>query len=313
MSVPHLRPHRREDLPAPRLDEVSPGIYAYIQLDGSWGLNNPGFLVGRGGVTVVDTCFTEARARAFRDAVRRVTDCPIRTLVNTHHHGDHTWGNFLFPEAAIVGHTLCREEMIETGLSIQPLFPGVNWGNLEVEPPFITFDDRLTIFVDDLRLELIFLGPAHTRNDVIVWIPERRLLFSGDLIFSRCTPFVAQGSLGGLIQALDALRGLGAATIVPGHGEICGPEAIDDSLDYLRFVEDLARRAFEAGVAPLEAARETALGRFGEWNETERLVANLHRAYSELRGAPWGTPLPLGSVIPEMLEYNGGQPLRCFA
>ena len=313
MSAPHLRPHRSEDLPPPRVDEVSPGIYAYIQLDGSWGLNNPGFLVGRGGVTVVDTCLTEGRSRAFRDALRRVTDRPIRTLVNTHHHGDHTWGNYLFPEAAIVGHTLCREEMIETGLSIKPLFPGVNWGNIEVEPPFVTFDERLTIFVDDLRLELIFLGPAHTRNDVIVWIPERRLLFSGDLIFSACTPFVAQGSLGGLMKALESVRGLGAETIVPGHGEIRGPDVIDESLTYLRFVEDLARRAFEAGVPPLEAARQTDLGRFAEWPDAERLVANIHRAYSEFRGEPWGTPLPLEDVVSEMIAYNGGQPLRCLA
>lgn len=313
MSSPHLRPHSAENLPPPRLDEVSDGIFAYIQLDGSWGLNNAGFLVGRRGVTIVDTLFTEARGLAFREALRRTTDRPVQALVNTHHHGDHTWANYLFPEAAIVAHTRAREEMIETGFSIQPLFPGVNWGNLEISPPTVTFDDRLTLWVDDLRLDLIYLGPAHTTNDVVVWIPERRFLFAGDLLFSHCTPFIAQGSLAGHLKALDALRALNAETIVPGHGEVCGPAAIEEATSYLHFVEDVARKAFDAGVAPLEAARAADLGRFGEWHESERLVANIHRAFSEFRGEPLGTPLPLGEVVPEMLALNGGRPLRCFA
>lgn len=312
MSVPHLRPHS-PDIPAPRLEEVSPGIFAYIQLDGSWGLNNSGFFVGRHGLTVVDTCFTEARARAFREAVRRTSDKPIRTLLNTHHHGDHTYGNFLFREATIVGHHLCRKEVIEVDLSLKPLFPGVEWGDLEIEPPSVTFEDRLTVHVDDLRLELIFLGPAHTSNDIIVWVPERRLLFTGDLIFSRCTPFVVQGSLAGHLQALDALRDLGAEIIVPGHGDLTGPAAIDDAVGYLRWVADLAKQSHAAGLTPLEAAQAADLGPYAEWHETERLVANLRRAYSEIAGEPLGTPLDLGLAVREMIELNGGQPLRCFA
>lgn len=312
MSSLHLQPHHADGVPAPRLSEVADRIYAYIQLDGSWFLNNTGFLIGRRGVTVIDTCGTEPRARAFRAALEGVTDRPIRTLLNTHHHGDHTWGNFVFPETTIIGHTLCRSEVIETGLSIQPLFQGVTWGTIEVEPPFVTFDDRLAVYVDDLKLDLLFVGPAHTTNDIIVWIPDRRLLFSGDLIFSKCTPFVVQGSLAGHLKALETLRGLDAETIVPGHGDICGPEAIDDAVEYLRFVEDLSARAYRDGVAPLEAARQTDLGRFAEWNETERLVANIHRAFSELRGDPLGAPLPLAAIVPEMIALNGG-PLRCLA
>src|SRR3990172_1081214 len=101
------------EIPPPKLEEVSPGIFAYVQLDGSWGLNNTGFLLGSDGVTVIDTCFTEARTRAFHDAIRTVTDLPLRTIVNTHHHGDHTHGNFLFfPAATVIGHELCRKEVM---------------------------------------------------------------------------------------------------------------------------------------------------------------------------------------------------------
>jgi cyclase len=300
-------------IPAPRMQKVSDGIYTYLQLDGSWGLNNPGVVVGSKRAVVIDSLFTRQRNLAFREALATVCSVPVRILVNTHHHGDHVWGNALFPEAAIVAHEKCRTETIETGLSTQALFPGVDFGEIEIEPAFITFEDRLSIHVDDLELELIYLGPAHTTNDVAVWIPERRVLFAGDLVFNQCTPFVVQGSLAGHITAVERLRELRPETVVPGHGAVCGPEVFKDTLDYLAFLKDTAARTLRAGLSPLEAARTTDLGRFGNWHESERIVANLHRAYSELRGEPLGTALPLTEgIFAEMVEFNGG-PLRCFA
>jgi len=312
MSTPRNRGH--EQLPSATTQEVSDGIYAYLQPDGSWGLNNTGFIVGKDSVTVVDTCFTESRTRAFLGALGSVTSLPLRTLINTHHHGDHTHGNYLVPSATIIAHRLCREVIIETGLfALRPLFPNVQWGELELAPPAVTFEDRLTIYVDNLKIELIFVGPAHTTNDILVWIPDRELLFSGDLLFNQGTPFVAMGSIAGSLRALETLRGLGARTIVPGHGPVCGPEVIDDMVAYLRFVQELARKSFDANVPPLEAAGQTELGRFAGWHDTERLAGNLHRAFSEIRGEPLGIGLDLDPIAADMIAYNGGQPLRCLA
>ena len=301
-------------LPPPLVQEVSEGIFAYLQPDGSWGLNNTGFIVGRESVTVVDTCFTEARTRAFLQSLENVTRRPLRTLVNTHHHGDHTHGNYLLPNATIIAHRLCREMVIETGLhTLHPLFPSVEWGQLELAPPTVTFDDRLEIYIDDLAMELIFVGPAHTTNDIIGWIPERKVLFTGDLIFNQGNPFAAMGSITGWLRALETLRGLGAETIVPGHGPVCGPELIDDMAAYLHFVQAVARNGFDAGVSALDAARQSDLGRFAPWHDTERLAGNLHRAYSEVRGETLGTKLDLGLIVADMIVYNGGKPVRCLA
>src|SRR6202035_2237629 len=99
----------------PQLEEVSDRVYAYIQPDGSWYINNTGFLVGDTGVTCIDACATERRTLAYLDTIAEVSDQPVRTLVNTHHHGDHTHGNFLFSGATIVAHELCREELMATG------------------------------------------------------------------------------------------------------------------------------------------------------------------------------------------------------
>src|SRR6185437_12824620 len=99
----------------PTVEQVSDGVFAYIQPDGSWWINNTGFLVGATGVTSIDTCSTERRTRSYLDAIGRVSRSPVRTLVNTHHHGDHTYGNYLLPAATIVGHTLTRDEVLAAG------------------------------------------------------------------------------------------------------------------------------------------------------------------------------------------------------
>jgi len=240
--------------PAPaRVQEVSDGVFAYIQPDGTWFINNTGFLTGSAGVTSVDACSTERRTRDYLAAIAATTAQPVRTLINTHHHGDHTHGNYLLRGATIVAHDKCRAEMLAAGLpNFGGLFEDVDWGALELAPPFLTYDDHVTLYSDDLRCDVRYVGsPAHTTNDSIVWIPERSVLFSGDLIFNGGTPFMLMGSVAGAIDVLEGLiKPLGATTIVPGHGDVCGPEAIDDVLGYLRFVLDTARRQGRRPVAP---------------------------------------------------------------
>jgi cyclase len=300
-------------MPAPTMEDLGHGFHAFVQLDGSWGLNNAGVFVGADGVILVDTAFTAPRGRALRDAIGRLTDRPVRTVVNTHHHGDHTYGNFLFPGATVVGHDLCRSATIATGFETQKWFPGVDWGDIRIAPPTVTFTDSLTVWCDDAPASLRFMGPAHTTNDVVVWVEERGLLFAGDLVFHGGTPFVVMGSVQGLVGALERLDGFGAEVVVPGHGAVCGPEVIAGQLEYLRFVQDRAREGFAAGVEPLELARRTDLGEFAAWTDPERLVGNLHRAYSELRDEPPGTPLDYDRIVDDMIAFNGGRPLHCVA
>jgi cyclase len=176
----------------------------------------------------------------------------------------------------------------------------------------VCFDERLDLYVDDTKVELQFVGPAHTTNDVVAWLPQQRVLFAGDLVFNGGTPFVVMGSVSGALDALERLRHLGADVIVPGHGPVCGVESIDEQVAYLRFVQQLARRGFDDGTPPLDLALGADLGRFASWHDPERLVGNLHRAYSELRGEPLGQPID-PHAFADMITYNGGRPLRCMA
>lgn len=298
---------------APFLEELANQVYAYIQPDGGWCLSNSGLVVGAGEPLLVDSAATEARSRALRAAVQSVARRPPGLLVNTHHHGDHTHGNGYFPEAQIIGHEGCREQMLESGLVITQIWPEVKWGELTVVPPSITFADRLTLWLGETRVELIHVGPAHTRNDAVVWLPDQRVLFTGDVVFSGGTPFALMGSVAGSRSALDLLATLGAQVVVPGHGPVGGPELFDANDSYLRWVQKLAREGIAAGLPPLAVARESDLGEFGALLDAERLVGNLHRAYAEEMGEPLGRPLDDFAVILEMVEYNGGVAPACLA
>jgi cyclase len=253
-------------------------------------------------------------------AVAAKTTAPVRTLINTHHHGDHTHGNCLFEDATIVAHEQCRAQMLEEGrpgtseLIRSGTWDPVEWGELELAPPFLTYTTGVDVWVDELRCEVRHVGtPAHSTNDSYVWLPERRVLFAGDLLFNGGTPFLVAGSVAGAIEAVSGLRELDAQTIVPGHGPVCGPEVIEDVLAYLHFVLDLAQRSLADGIAPLEAARSSDLGPFAQLTDQERLVGNLHRARAELAGTARGAAIDFGAALADMREYNGGKPLSCLA
>ena len=146
-----------------------------------------------------------------------------------------------------------------------------------------------------------------------MWIPERKVLFSGDLLFNGGTPFLVQGSISGARVALEYIKSLDAETIVPGHGPIAGPDLIDSVDSYLEFVQESARAGYAAGLTPLEMARALDLGPFAELSDAERIVGNLHRAYSEVAGDPPGTRIDAAAALADMVEFNGGQPLTCLA
>jgi cyclase len=118
----------------------------------------------------------------------------------------------------------------------------------------------------------------------------------------------------GAVEVLETVvKPLGARTIVPGHGGVSGPELIDEVLGYLRFVQDTARAGKAAGLSPLDAARETVLGQYAELLDAERIVGNLHRCYAELDGVERGAPIDLVAALSDMVTYNGGKPLTCYA
>jgi cyclase len=300
--------------PPPTMVEVAEDIYAYTQPPGGWCLSNAGVIVGPDSALVVDTLATESRAQRLREAIDDLRPGPGRMLVNTHHHGDHIFGNQVFgPSASIFAHERARTEMAETGLALTTLWPQVEWGELHVVLPTVTFADRITIHVGARRAELIHVGPAHTTNDVVVWLPEERVLFAGDVVLAGAMPFNLMGSVSGALTAIERLRELGPRTVVCGHGPVTGPEVFDENADYLTWIQGLADQGTAQGITPLQLARDADLAMFDHLLDPERIVGNLHRAYAEIEGGPAGRPLDVVGVFGEMVEFNGGRLPACLA
>ncbi|MFC4496976.1 MBL fold metallo-hydrolase [Streptomyces ovatisporus] len=298
----------------PYTEQVADGVHAYIQPDGGWCLNNAGWVSDGSSTLLVDTAATQLRAQRLREALLASGAPAPSTVVNTHHHGDHTYGNAVFsPGATVIGHESCRAEALRAGRQLHVIWPEVEFGDIRVTAPALTFRDELTVHVGETEVRLLHPGVAHTTGDTVVWLPEQSVVFTGDIVFRNGTPFIPMGSLSGSLHALDRLRALGARTVVPGHGPLGGPEVYDTVERYLRYVERLSREAYARGLSPLEAARQAGPGEFAELAESERLVANVHRAYAELAGRPQGEPLDILAVWADMEQMNGGRPVACHA
>jgi glyoxylase-like metal-dependent hydrolase (beta-lactamase superfamily II) len=301
------------------LHEVASGCFAYLQPDGGWGWSNAGLVAGDGASLLVDTLFDLALTRSMLDAMRPVTGtAPIGTVVNTHANGDHCYGNELVGRAEIVASRAAAAEMGEVppsllaglmrdatdvGALFRRFFGPFDFEGITLRLPDRTFDGRLSVDVAGTSVELIEVGPAHTRGDVIAHVPDAGVVFTGDILFIGGTPIVWAGPISGWIAACDLILSLDAPTVVPGHGPVTGPQGVKDVRDYLSFVDQEATARHEAGMDAFDAARDIALGRYGEWGEKGRLAVNVEAVYRSLD--PGYRPPDVVELFRRMAELEG--------
>ena len=286
------------------LQEVGDGLYAYLQPDGGWGWSNAGLIVDGDCTLLVDTLYdltlTEQMLRAMRDAVPAAAR--IDTLVNTHANGDHCYGNQLLAGSRIVASERTAEQMTELppaamaalleqapkmgelGAFFLDCFGAFDFRGIELLLPEETFSGALTMKVGDRELELIEVGPAHSRGDTLVHDPAGRVLFSGDILFSGAHPIAWAGPVSNWIVACERILALEVEVIVPGHGPLAGPAAVRELKAYFEYLYAEARARHADGMTPLQAARSLSLDRWADWGESERLVVNIANIYRELSG-----------------------------
>jgi glyoxylase-like metal-dependent hydrolase (beta-lactamase superfamily II) len=296
------------------LRQIARDVYACLQEDRGLGCSNSGLLARDGGL-VVDTFWDLPHTREMIDLYAGVLPAPARRVVNTHHNGDHCWGNQLFPDAELIGHRLCAAgfakespEMMQAlrGLADHedPALAGfarrlAEWDFTDVRPtpPTTLIDERLDLDLGGLTAALLYVGPAHTQGDVIVHLPGERIVFTGDILFRNCTPIGWEGTFANWKTALDRIVELAPEQVVPGHGPVCGVEGPREMRAYLDYVETESRDAFAAGLSAVDAAKRMDLGPYADWTEPERLVFNVDRAYRELRGEPWDAPVDVQAIM----------------
>ena len=286
------------------LHDLGGGSYAWLQPDGSWGWSNAGLVVDGDQSLLVDTLFdlplTQAMLDAMRDAEPKAA-AHIDTVVNTHANGDHCHGNQLVEDATIITSTATAKEMSELppdrlaelqkafaeddsrlGRFVRKAFGPFDFQGIRHVEPTRTFDKELTFVLGDKRVELIEVGPAHTKGDVLVHVPGDRVVFTGDILFVEGTPIVWAGPVSNWIAACELLAAMDVDAIVPGHGPITDRRGAEAVKAYLEYVYTQAKERFEAGMSAPEAARDIDLGEFADWSDSERIAVNVDSVYREL-------------------------------
>jgi glyoxylase-like metal-dependent hydrolase (beta-lactamase superfamily II) len=285
------------------LFELGDSCYAYLQPDGSWGWSNAGLVMGDGVSLLVDTLFDLKLTAEMLTAMQPVTRmAPIGTLVNTHANGDHCYGNELVEGAEIIASAATAHEMTEVppamlaalnhaegevGALFRHFFGAFEFDGITVTMPTRTFEGRLDVDVAGRTVELIEVGPAHTRGDTIAYVPDARTVYTGDILFIGGTPIVWAGPLGNWVAACDLMLGMDIDMVVPGHGPLTDKAGIAAVRDYLSFVDTEATARHAVGIDAWEAARQIAaeIGakeEFRGWSEFGRISVNVDTAYRSL-------------------------------
>ncbi len=231
--------------------ELAPGVYTL--LSSIPGVDNAGFVVGEKGVLVIDAHISIPMARQIQERVREVTDKPIRYLVNSNYHGDHTFGNCAFPAETLIiqqRETAARtpylreeSEFILAAVDNDPtIFDGVT-----LRLPDIVFEDYLRIDLGGQIVELHWFGPANTPGDTITYVPSAKAAWTGNMTggsFGLALESDAPTFLGTLIRFIQTIE---AKTLIPGHGPILEPSVLWLYILYFSQLTNDIKKALSAG------------------------------------------------------------------
>ena len=271
--------------------------------DGSWGWSNAGLIVDGEETLLVDTLFTVGLTQDMLDIMRDAAPAAnnIGKVVNTHANADHIWGNQLVKDAEIIASTGCAEEfdhfmpaqVIEMmanakdlgvlGEFVEHCFTPFDFSGIELTPPTTTFDKELTVQVGDKAVELYNVGPAHTRGDVLAYVPGDKAIFTGDIIFNEGHPVIWDGPIANWQAACERILALDVDVVVPGHGPVTDKTYVRKFKGYLDYIEAESRKGFDAGLSEWDAACEISLADYDTWLDAERLIGNVHALYREFR------------------------------
>ena len=267
--------------------ELASQAYAFVQEGGQ---TNAGFIVGEEGVLVIDSLMTPTLAKSLLSAIRSVTGAPIRYMVDTHYHGDHVFGNQYFLPAPIIGHVNCRRELLEKFeanmqryRNTRPeLIPELE--QIRMTPPDVTFEDRMTIRLGEREVQLIYLGRAHTASDILIYLPQEKLLYAGDIAFHKVLPAFPDGHIVKWIDVMEETAKLDFDTIVPGHGPVGGKAEFEEARELMAHLHREIRMGFDMSLSEEETARKVELGKFSSYLGQDRIGQIVQMAYRVYRG-----------------------------
>jgi len=278
----------------PKTVELADGVFAVTADSDSiydgWGANQ-GFILTKDGPVVIDTGFTRRSAEWLLHEVKKRTKRPVKVVISTHDHSDHVFGNCIFTGtgAVVLAQSNCRNRLHQLGARRMRGYRGHDrrlrglMDGLSIEPPVLTYSESTTMTYGGKLLDLIHPpSGAHTTGDTMVYLPDDKILFAGDVVWFRYHPNLEDANVPGWISALRNIPGLGASRIAPGHGKPCSNRDLAALSSYIDAFDSQLRQLASEGVAPSKAASMLNLLGSDGWDLkmiVERNVKTLYKKY----------------------------------
>lgn len=295
--------------------------YAWLSPNGEWGASNAGLIVGDGESLLIDTLWDLPSTRQMLDGMQSITgESPIRYTLNTHADGDHWYGNQLVADSTILSTSVTAEDMLrnkpvkmhrleraarlikllsnrQAGYYIQQIGRPYDFDGIKPVYPARVFEGQITLEVGGRFVQLIEAGAFHTRSDMVVYLPEEKILFAGDVVWNGSTPVMWHGPIQNWIAALDRILALNVDVVVPGHGPITDKDGVKQMRQYWIFWQTELNLRRDMKMSPLEAVRDIGGSidfmrkPFARWASPERVLisAIMHNRHQD------GRPRPLSS------------------
>ncbi len=242
---------------AMKAQKVAPNVYAVITpardfpsaANKGWN-SNSAFVVTKNGVLVFDTGASETIGQALKQVASKTTDKPVRWVVNSHGHGDHWLGNNAFAGAEIISSTHVRTHVTQEGASWVGRFTtmtGGSTGESKVVAPTRAVDARTTMQFGEVKGELLLSNGGHTTGDVVLWLPQERVLLAGDVVYSDSAPGTFDANIPSWIAFLKELEKLKPKVVVPGHGKVADGAVITRQREFFEKIWTIVQAGHEQG------------------------------------------------------------------
>jgi cyclase len=277
----------------PQIQKITDGIYVYVGKN----LNsNCGIVLTQEGVVLIDSGHNPTDSRAILAAIKKLTPLPVRLLIDTEPHPDHTTGHFVFsPPAVIIAHAGATESMkgreredperIKKLAAVSPEMAAALEGYRFVAP-HIEYRDRATINIGERTFELMYLKGVHSEADTAVWLPKERVLFSASGIvvnqFNILRPFV---TIPDILAAAKKMKALNPEFVIPGHGIPGTVKIFDDTEKYYALLLERVGKMVKEGKSLDEIKKEVKMPEYDHWATKERFPTNVEAAYKAVQGS----------------------------
>jgi phosphoglycerate dehydrogenase-like enzyme/glyoxylase-like metal-dependent hydrolase (beta-lactamase superfamily II) len=289
--------------------EVAPGVFfRYSAISPTdpkiFGGSNNIWVVFDEFVVVIDANFPKEAGDVIA-AVRKTTSKPIRYVFDTHHHGDHAWGNGVFAKAgaSVVAQANCARILRNTGpKDYADAGKGPNPRQDVKTAPFkaadVVFDDRLVLDDGTQRVELLHFGHGHTAGDAVAYLPKHKILCTGDACVNGAFNYMGQGDSASWIRALEKMQQLDVRLVCPGHGMLAGKELLEKQKRYFQDLRKEVQKSIDAGTPLDDIIKNFELPWYKEWTSVQPAGDNIKQVYGELTGSAqqWDLTEEFGAV-----------------